>query len=231
MPAPGDEPRDQARAGDGVHRVVSVQDAGTEDQVCAASQDGLEDERDLLRALAAVGVDEHGDTGIRRERGDAGEASGAVAAPGLAHDAGARLARGRSRRVGRRVVDDDHLVDDVARDASNELTDHGGLVQRRDDQDCFHSARAPARARRGSSENAWSFRATAKPNGATSTIRAHHGMVHGVERKNVYAKATVPVNAISGADGVTARRGTSQTAYHGKTIGARAMNPANSDTA
>src|SRR5258705_1236697 len=189
--------------------MVPGEDAGTEDQVRTAGQDRCQYLWDLLRALAAVRVDEHGDAGIRRDGCDAGEAGGAVTAPGLAHDAGSRLPRDRRRRVGGSVVDHDHLVDDVARHASNERADHRGLVQRRHDQDRLHSAPMLARAA-SLHRNAWSSRASVKPNGAASISRAHRGIAHGSERKNAYAKGTVPGEKITGTNGATARGGVSQ---------------------
>src|SRR5215510_16453205 len=200
------------------------QDAGAKRKVRVARQDRRDDLWNLLRTLAAVRVDEHGDVGIRRERGDAGEAGSTVAAAGLAHDAGSCLPRrGPSRRW--KHCRDDHFVDDVARHAPDELADHESLVERRDDQDRLHSAPTPARARRVSTDKARNARATANPRGATSTRRAHHGMAQGSARKKAYAKAMVPVKTIRGADGVIARRGTSHTAYHGKTFGDNAMKP------
>src|SRR5437867_8602106 len=168
--------------------MVLVQGAGTEHEVRSAGHDGCDHLWDLLRALAAVRGDEHGEAGIRRDGGNAREAGSAVTAPGLAHDTGSRLPRDGGRPVGGGVVDDDHFVDDVARHAPNEVADRRGLVERRYDQDDLHSASTPARSRRSPTDNGRSFRATAKPNGATSTSRAHHGMAHGSERKNVYAK-------------------------------------------
>jgi hypothetical protein len=41
----------------------------------------------------------------------------------------------------------------------------------------------------------------------------------------------VPVKAIHGTDGIVVRKGTSQTAYQGKTLGAKTMTPATIGTA
>src|SRR5215831_6880631 len=81
------------------------QDAGAKRKVRVARQDRRDDLWNLLRTLAAVRVDEHGDVGIRRERGDAGEAGSTVAAAGLAHDAGSCLPRDEGRRVGGSIVE------------------------------------------------------------------------------------------------------------------------------
>src|SRR4029453_2962057 len=67
--------------------------------------------------------------------------------------------------------------------------------------------------------------------GATSTSLAHTGIVHGSDRKKLYAKPTVPVKAINGMEGVTAKNGTSHTTYHGKTFAPSTMTPATIGTA
>src|SRR5258705_10808627 len=202
-----------------------------EHQVRAAGENGVEHQRNLLRSLAAVRVEEHRDGGIRRQRDDAGEAGSSVPAPRLMHHAGSRIARHSRRRVGRAVVHDDHFRDDVARRSANQIADDGGLVQRGYDQDRLHPALARARTFGSHPKAPRSFTAPAIASGATSTSLAHTGIVHGSDRKKLYAKPTVPVKAINGTEGVTAKNGTSHTTYHGKTFAPSTMTPATIGTA
>src|SRR6266849_6231673 len=189
-----------------MHRMTPHQLPRAEHQVRAAGEDGIQHQRNLLRSLTAVRVEEHRDAGVRRKRDDASEAGSSVAAPRLMHHAGSRIARHRGRRVGGAVVHDDHLGDDVARRSANKIADDGGLVQRGYDQDGLHPALARARTRGSHPKAPRSFTAAAIASGATSTSLAHIGIVHGSDRKKLYAKPTVPVKAINGTEGVTAKK-------------------------
>src|SRR2546425_8514315 len=142
------------------------------------------------------------------------------------HHAGSRIARDGGRRVGGAIVHDDHLGDDVTRRSANKIADDGGLVQRGYDQDRLHPALARARKLGSHPKAARSFTAAAIASGATSTSLAHTGIVHRSDRKKLYAKPTVPVKAINGTEGVTAKNGTSHTTYHGKTFAPSTMTPA-----
>src|SRR5438093_4509037 len=190
-----------------MHGMPPHQFPRAEHQVRVAAEDGIQHQRELLRSLTTVRVEEHSDASVPRKRGDASEAGSSVAAPRLMHHAGSRIAGDGGRRVGGAVVHDDHLGDDVARCSANKIADDGGLVQRGYDQDRLHPALARARTLGSHPKAPQSFTAAAIASGATSTSLAHNGIVQGSDRKKLYAKPTVPVNAINGTEGVTARNG------------------------
>src|SRR5439155_19913695 len=116
------------------------------------------------------------------------EAGSSVARPRLMHHAGSRIAGDGGRRVGRAIVHDDHLGDDVTRRSANKIADDGGLVQRGYDQDRLHPALARARTLGSHPKATRSFTAPAIASGAASTSLAHTGIVHGSDRKKLYAK-------------------------------------------
>src|SRR5262245_1417128 len=198
----------------------------SEHQVRASGEDGSQHQRNLFWPLTAVRVEEDSYVRIGRQRADSGEAGRSVAAPRLTHHARAGFARNGGRRVRRAVVDHDDLGDGIARSAAHETADDRGLVERGHDQDCLHRARARARKLGSEAATPLSLTAPAIASGATSTSCAHSGIVHGSDMKKVYAKATVPVKAIQGTEGVTTKKGMSQTTYHGKTFDPSTMTPA-----
>src|SRR3989475_2041106 len=156
-----------------------------EHQVRAAGEDGVQYERDLLRSLTAVRVEEHGDASVRRKRDDASEAGSSVAAPRLMHYAGSRIARDGGRRVGGAIVHDDHLGDDVTRRSANKIADDGGLVQRGYDQDRLHPALARARTLGSHPKAVRRFTAAAGARGAPCTGPGLNAIDHGPVRETL----------------------------------------------
>ena len=90
-------------------------------------------------------------SGVRADRGDTGRACAAVAALRLADDARARGLRARRGRIGRAVVDHDHLVDACGEQLGDDAGDRLFFVETgNDDRDDglragkLHQACAPA---------------------------------------------------------------------------------------
>src|SRR5262245_27851386 len=102
-------------------------------QVRALGKDRIHHPWYLLGSLTTVAIEKNGNANIRRQRAKPCEASSSVAAPGFTDHVGSGITRHSSRRVCRAVVYHDHLGDRVSRRSANEIADHGGLVQRRDD--------------------------------------------------------------------------------------------------
>src|SRR5262249_20519072 len=225
-PSPGHESRDKPSAGRGMQGMAARKCPRSEHQIRASGKDRIQHQRDLLRPLTADRVGEDSDARIGRQGADAGEARRSVAAPRLTHHARTGFARNGSRRVGGAVVDHDDLGDGVTRSSAHNVADDGGLVQRGHDQDYLHPAPARARKLASEAEAPRSLTTPAIASGATSTSRAHTGIAHGPDKKKLYAKPTVPVKTIHVTEGVTARKGTSQTTYHGKTFDPSTMTPA-----
>src|SRR5499425_335777 len=157
----------------------------SEDQVRTFVEDRIHHPRDLLGSLTAVAIEKDRNANIHRQRAKPCEASSSVAAPGFTDHVGSGIARNAGRRVGRAVVHDDHLGDRVARRSTDEIADHGGLVQRRYDQDRLHPALARSRKLGSQPTAPLSFTAAAIASGATSKSLAHTGIVHGSERKKL----------------------------------------------
>src|SRR5262249_6497035 len=185
VPPPGHESRDEPSARGGVHGMTAGKIPRSEHEVRALGKDRIYHARDLLWPLTAVPVEEDSNASVQRHGAEPREARRSVAAPRLADHAGSGIARHAGRRVSRAVVHDDHLGDRVARRSTDKIADHGGLVQRRYDQDRLHPALARSRKLGSQPTAPLSFTAAAIASGATSKSLAHTGIVHGSERKKL----------------------------------------------
>lgn len=117
-------------------------DARADDEIGLAREHGPGDERELLREVRVVAVEEHDDVLVRERRERRGaraeehleprEACAAVPAAVLAHDERPRRARDLARPVARAVVDDDEHVDALLRQLGDHERERRLLVERGD---------------------------------------------------------------------------------------------------
>jgi hypothetical protein len=118
-PEEADENRRQLVAEIGLRQkgagLAPAEHAAADDEVALAAGDGSDEEADLLRVVAVVGVEEDDDVDLALEACDSSQARGPVTAAFFADDARAGEPGDIGGGVARCVVDDDDLRDLAAR--------------------------------------------------------------------------------------------------------------------
>src|SRR5262249_37405656 len=109
--------------------LTSSAQAGADDEIVAAREDGRNDRIEILRIVAAVAVHERDYLARWCCAARAGETCSAISGTRLDKDAGAGLTCPRHRVVAAAAIDDDDLVDDVAGSSAYDVADRLAFVE------------------------------------------------------------------------------------------------------